>query len=134
MTMPRPYNNNFNKFEHNLCENNVLNKKIKSLKKYCPQAYKYLIFSFKNEYQNQNNGIYEIDLPTTQEFKFVYGQIKLVYKIKNQKIMLIDLKPSDFLIDGYNYDLEVYKSIYYRNSKDKFKIDLFMNRKKGESR
>ncbi len=72
--MPRPYNNNFNKFEHNFCENNMLNKKI----------------------------------------------------------MLIDLKPSDFLMDGHNYDLEVYKSIYYRNSKDKFKIDLFMNKKGGE--
>ena len=50
----------------------------------------------------------------------------------NKKIMLIDLKPSDFLMDGHNYDLEVYKSIYYRNSKDKFKIDLFMNKKGGE--
>ena len=130
--MSRPYNNNFNKFEHNFCENNMLNKKIKSLKKYCPQAYKYLIFTFKKECSNQYDGLYEIDLPTTEEFKFVYGQIKLIYKIKNKKIMLIDLKPSDFLMDGHNYDLEVYKSIYYRNSKDKFKIDLFMNRKRGE--
>ena len=130
--MSRQYNNNFNKFEHNFCENNMLNKKIKSLKKYCPQAYKYLIFTFKKECSNQYDGLYEIDLPTTEEFKFVYGQIKLIYKIKNKKIMLIDLKPSDFLMDGHNYDLEVYKSIYYRNSKDKFKIDLFMNRKRGE--
>lgn len=131
--MPRPYNNNFNKFEHNFCENNMLNKKIKSLKKYCPQAYKYLIFTFKKECSNQYDGLYEIDLPTTEEFKFVYGQIKLIYKIKSKKIMLIDLMPSDFLMDGHNYDLEVYKSIYYRNSKDKFKIDLFMNKKRGES-
>ena len=130
--MPRTYNNNFNKFEHNFCENNMLNKKIKSLKKYCPQAYKYLIFTFKKECSNQYDGLYEIDLPTTEEFKFVYGQIKLIYKIKSKKIMLIDLMPSDFLMDGHNYDLEVYKSIYYRNSKDKFKIYIFMNKKGGE--
>ena len=130
--MPRPYNNNFNKSGNNLSENGILNKKLKSLKKYCPQTYKYLIFTFRKECHNQNDGIYEIDLPTTREFKFVYGPIKLIYKIRNKKIILIDLEPSDFFIDGYNYDLEVYKSIYYRNSKDKFKIALFMNRKRGE--
>lgn len=129
--MPRPYNNNFNKFERNVYENSVFNKKLRSLKKYCPQAYKYLIFTFKKECKNQYDGLYEIDLHTTEEFKFVYGQIRLIYRIKNKRMFLIDLEPSDFFIDGYRFDLGVYKSIYYRNTRDKIKIDLMLEMKKG---
>ena len=51
--------------------------------------------------------------------------------MKNKGIKFIDLEPSDFFIDGYRFDLEVYKSIYYRNAKDKFKIDLMLEMKKG---
>lgn len=52
-------------------------------------------------------------------------------RVKNKGIKFIDLEPSDFFIDGYRFDLEVYKSIYYRNAKDKFKIDLMLEMKKG---
>lgn len=42
----------------------------------------------------------------------------------------MDLEPSDFFLDGYRFDLNVYKSFYYRNEKDKFKIDLMFELKK----
>ena len=31
-----------------------------------------------------------------------------------------------FLLDGYKSELRTYKSIYYRDEKDKFKIDLML--------
>ncbi len=124
--MPKPYTNNFNKFSPLDYENRSFNKKFRALKKYCPQAYKYVLFNLKNKYASQVDGIHEIDLPTTKEFKFVYGQIKLIYQKKNKKFKFIDLKPTDFFVDGYNFELETYKSVFYRNEIDKFKIDLFM--------
>jgi len=114
----------------NYIDDNYFQKKVRSLKKYCPKAYKYLIFEFKNEVLKQTNGKYEVDLPTSPEFKFVYGQIKLIYEIRDENLLYIDLIPSDFFIDGYITDLNVYKSIYYRNEKDKFKIDLMFEMKK----
>lgn len=121
---------NYNFFNNQLYDFEF-QKKLKALKKYCPSAYKYLIFKFnKTDYFNSNDGIYVVDLPTSEEFKFVYGQIKLIYLINNKKSKFIDLEPSDFFIDGYKFDLKVYKKMYYRNSKDKFKIDLMLEMKK----
>lgn len=128
--MSKVYQYNFNNsFSNN--SDNEFTKKLRALKKYCPQAYKFVIFRFKDTYLNVENGEYSINLPTSKEFKFVYGQIKLIYRVKNKGIKFIDLEPSDFFIDGYRFDLEVYKSIYYRNAKDKFKIDLMLEMKKG---
>lgn len=111
---------------------NGFNKKIRSLKKYCPSAYKYMIFELKNKkyFLNLNDGIHFINLPTSDEFRFVYGQIKLKVNVLNGNIIYEDIEPSQFFIDGYVSDLDIYKSMYYRNSKDKFKIDLMLEMKK----
>lgn len=127
--MPRPYNNNFNK-NYNFYTNNEFNKKLRALKKYCPRAYKYLIFNIKNKNKfEKNEGNYEINLPTSSEFKFLYGQIKLKYYVKNKVPIFTDLEPAQFFLDGYKFDLHTYKRIYYRNDKDKFKIDLMLSMK-----
>ena len=114
--MSKVYQDNFNNSLSNNSDNEFT-KKLRALKKYCPQAYKFVIFKFKDTYLNVENGEYSINLPTSKEFKFVYGQIKLIYRVKNKGIKFIYL--------------EVYKSIYYRNAKDKFKIDLMLEMKKG---
>ena len=102
--MPKPYHDNFNKPSNLFNNDNGFNKKIRSLKKY---------------------------LPTSEEFRFVYGQIKLKVNVLNGNIIYEDIEPSQFFIDGYVSDLDIYKSMYYRNSKDKFKIDLMLEMKKG---
>lgn len=117
-------------FMDNALENDFI-KKLRSLKKYCPQAYKFIIFKFKDDYLDVKDGKYSLNLPTSNEFKFVYGQIKLIYIVKNKTIKFVDLEPTDFLIDGYKFDLKVYKSMFYRNTKDKFKIDLMLEMKRG---
>ena len=117
-------------FMDNELENDFI-KKLRSLKKYCPQAYKFIIFNFKDVYLDVKDGKYTLNLPTSNEFKVVYGQIKLIYRVKNKTIKFVDLEPTDFLMDGYKFDLKVYKSMFYRNTKDKFKIDLMLEMKKG---
>lgn len=128
----KSYRKKRSKTNNNGFANNEFTKKLRALKKYCPQAYKFILFKFKDNYLNLKDGEYLINLPTTKEFKFVYGQIKLLFKVKNNNIKFINLEPSGFLIDGYRFDLEVYKSIYCRNIKDKFKIDLMFEMKKKE--
>lgn len=124
--MSKPYSNNFNQSFNDINTTNLFNKKLRALKKYCPQAYKYLLF----EHQKQvENGIYEEKLPTSKEFKFVYGQITIRYEIKNGVPYYQDLEPSQFFMDGYRFDLNVYKGIYYRNNRDRFMINLFLTLK-----
>lgn len=108
-------------------ENDII-KKIRSLKKYCIKAYKELIFYVFNNIQIQD-GYYEKELTTYQEFKKVHGQIKVIYEVRDKKITIKDITPSKFLIDGYMKELETYKGMYYNDEKDKFKINLVMKLK-----
>lgn len=114
---------------------NEFNKKMNALKKYCPMAYKDLIFNIKNNHKlDKEDGNYLIDLKTSKEFKMLYGQIKLFYEIKNGKIKFKNIEPSDFFSDGYEIELKPYKNYYCRNNADKFKIDLLEEMKKEEKK
>lgn len=106
-------------------------KKVRSLKKYCPKAYKFLMFEFmKQDIYNCKSGAKLIkELPTSEEFKSIYGTIKLIYSKYNNKIVLEDIEPSKFLIDGYRRDLDTYKGIPIRDKKDIFKVNLFFELK-----
>lgn len=112
-----------------LDENDFI-KKFRSLKTYCPRAYKDLIFNIdKKEFHNQPDGRYIQDIYTSDEFRYVYGQISIVYTVDNANVIIEDLLPSQFLLDGYFNMLDTYRGMPYRNQKDKFKIDMFMLRK-----
>lgn len=120
-------NKNLNKNLIYLNENDFI-KKLRSLKTYCPQAYKSFIFKVSRErFFETKDGTYSKDIPTSKEFKFIYGQIRLIYSIKNKTIIIEDLEPSQFLLDGYMTKLETYRSMFYRDKKDKFKIDLMLS-------
>ena len=74
--------------------------------------------------KSTKEGTYIVDIPTDEIFKRVHGQIKLKYSVKNNAVIVEDLEPSNFFLEGYMYDLETYKGVPYRNDRDKFKIDL----------
>lgn len=106
-------------------------KKTRSLKTYCPKSYKDFIYVMLNELDVElTDGRYSKDIFTSDEFKNIYGQIKIIYSIKNNKIVVEDLEPSQFLFEGYMRKLDTYKGIYYRDEKDKFKIDFMLSLKK----
>ena len=99
-------------------------KKYKALKRYCYKSYKFLAFHIKDFPGSEQEGTYVVDIPTDEIFKRVHGQIRLKYSVKNNVVIVEDLEPSNFFLEGYMYDLETYKGIPYRNDRDKFKIDL----------
>lgn len=58
--MPKPYHDNFNKPSNLFNIDNGFNKKIRSLKKYCPSAYKYMIFELNEAIiRRRNTGVME---------------------------------------------------------------------------
>ncbi len=114
-------------------DENKFNKELKALRKYCVIAAKYLFFEvIKYDFFEKRNGFYELELPTSEEFKIIYGKIKLKYSVCNGKVIFEDLEPNDFFVDGYKVELESYKGIFYRNEKDIFKINLVMKMKEGK--
>lgn len=113
---------------------NDFNKKLRVLKTYCMRTYKYFIFELTDKDFESKDGSYSCDLPTSDEFKLIYGQIKLIYTVKNNQITLDDLEPVAFFMDGYMKELNTYKGIYYRDDKDKFKINLLNSLKKEEKK
>lgn len=110
-------------------------KKLRALKTYCPRAYKDLIFNLdRSALFLKHNGTYIHHLYTSPEFKFVYGEIKFIYSVEDGKVTIEDLTPQKILLDGYNVMLNTYKGVIYRNDYDKFKIDLFRERKRLNDR
>lgn len=106
-----------------IVDENDFKKKTGSLRKYCKKAYKELCFEFPKRF-NKQNGIYKYYLTTSKKFEMVYGKAFIEYETKNGKAMITNIQPSDFLIDGYMKELSTYKGMYYRDLKDKQKIDI----------
>lgn len=110
-------------------DENDFTKKYKSLRKYCPKSFKHFCFDLIKNINSNIDGNYSVSLPTGKEFKLIYGQIKLIYSIRNGIVMIENLEPSEFFLEGYRKDLEIYKGIPCRNKKDKFKIDTILKLK-----
>ena len=80
----------------------------------------------------RDTGKYVASIPTDLIFSQVYGEVQLIYSVINGRIVIEDLCPADFLLEGYARVLDTYKGIPYRNAKDIFKINLILKRKELE--
>lgn len=112
---------------------NDFNQKVRSLKKYCIRSYKDLTFRFLRQKLKSIDGDYEEEIMTPKDFKFVYGQIKVKYFIKNGVMILIDLEPADFFKAGFMKELHEYRGLYYRDRKDIDKIEFYRNFKEKKN-
>ena len=101
-------------------------KKQRALRKYFTKCYKYLVFKAipKLKEPNKKDGIYEVELPSGDLFKRIYGPMKLKFSVQNDIAVLEDITPSELLLNCYMKDLPVYKGLPYDTSKDLFKIKL----------
>ena len=110
----------------NIIEENVAyRRKLRGMKKHCPRAYKDLMYKIHTDNLDKTeDGVHKVELLSDRIFKFVYGPILFMYTVKNGVITSVDLEPSSFLEQAYIRELGVYKSCYYVNDLDKFKIDI----------
>ena len=107
-------------------DENEFKKKERALRKYLVSAYKYWIFDVVPKLQKENkiDGKYEIELPVSNLFKKVYGELKILFTVKNDVVILEDIQPTEILTAMFRKELPTYKGIPYRDAKDKFKIEL----------
>lgn len=107
-------------------DENDFRKKERALKVYFTKCYKYLMFQaiplLKKE--NKIDGLYEVELPTEELFKKVYGPMMLKFSVKNDIAILEDITPSDYLLTCFSKNMPVYKGIPYDTKKDLFKIKM----------
>ena len=83
----------------------------------------------KKDLLENKDGKYQLNLPTVPEFKNIYGEIQLIYSVKEGIVIIEDLKPNDIFMANYMSDIKIYKGIPYSTEKDKFKIDMMIRMK-----
>lgn len=110
--------NEFKKLEHNL-------------RKYNMKAFKEYLFTHIPDLQNgnfknstKNNDIYEIKLSTDKFFKKVHGESKLIFKVKDNKIILLEIAPKQILLETHKQSLMTYKGVLI--SKENKEKDMFL--------
>jgi hypothetical protein len=104
---------------------NEFNKKLRALKKYQMRSYKYIIFKLDYEKDfSMVKGRHELEIPTDPIFKKIYGQVKIIYYVFEEGLIIEDLVPGDILKACYMKELPSYKGVPFRDEKDIFKIKL----------
>ena len=109
-----------------ILDENYFTKKKRALKRYFGGSYNYLTFEVfpKLRKEHKIDGLYEVELPTSELFKRVYGKMLLKFSVKNDVAIIEDLVPTDILIACFEKNLPVYKGIPYDGEKDLKKIKI----------
>lgn len=115
-------------------DENLYTKKSKALRRYFMKCYKYLIFKAipKLKEPGKKDGAYKVALPTEELFKRVYGEITLLFSVKNDVAVIEDITPDRILTACYTRDLPVYKGIPYETKKDLDKLKIMEGVLKNE--
>ena len=112
-------------------DENEYRKLLKGLKKVNMLAYKQICFDIlRNENFNKQPGKHEISLKTNKDFKKVYGDIRLIYSIVKDTILIENIEPSNVLIEYHKREKNMYKGIPFIDKKDIFKINLLKEMEK----
>lgn len=108
-------------------------KKKRMLEKYLGKSFRYLVLYIvpKLKRPGKKDGLYSINLEANEIFNKVYGDVRLIYSVKNDIAIIEDIVPSDILLDGYFKELSTYKGIPYRDEKDLFKIRYIVGEQNG---
>ncbi len=122
-------------YEIDYINENEFRRLERALKKYNMRAYKEYFFIYRPKLQAGdfsdavlNENVYEIGLKTDKMFEKVYGPCKLIFKVIDKTVILLEITPRDILLEEHNSELSAYKGVlvskYSEYDKDLFKIDL----------
>ncbi|MBR2840492.1 MAG: hypothetical protein IKF01_01325 [Bacilli bacterium] len=119
---------------------NEFRKLESALKKYNMLAFKKLCFDYypklkSGEFlgslvkEDDGTKYYEVKLPTDAIFVKVHGEVRLHYRVVNNKnlVILEKISPEEILREGHKSELVAYKGVMVSKEhadKDKFKINL----------
>lgn len=121
---------------------NEYNKLEKSVKKYNMLAYKELVFKYYPALKDgkflgkmvsmnskEKTKTYELKLPTDELFAKVHGDMKLHYKVYEEKnvILLLTITPEEILSEGHRTELATCNGVIISKNnaeRDMFKLNL----------
>jgi hypothetical protein len=103
---------------------NLYRKEELALRRYFKRAHKYLIFKAipKLKEKGKIDGIYEVELPSSELFNKCYGKLILKFSVKNDIAVIENIEPEEILVRCYEKDLPIYKGVPYDSKKDLFKL------------
>lgn len=113
-----------------------LKKEMRSLAMYNKRAYKQIIFKENLReltFTKLNDTEYFSELITDKLFEKVYGVVKLIVEMNDDKILVKRIEPEEIFLAGYRKILDTYKGVPYRNEKDLFKIKTMEGIKNGNN-
>ena len=71
--------------------------------------------------------LFKVHLQSSEIVEFVHGESYFTYRIEDDnKAVLLDMEPREFLIAGHQKELPAYKGVPIAGSKDRFKVDLYL--------
>ena len=97
-------------------------KLVKGLKEINMLAYKEIVL--KKKKFNTTPGKHELILTTSEDFKKVHGDIKVIYSATKDTIIIENIEPRDILMEYHKIHKNTYKGIPFVDKKDIFKINL----------
>lgn len=113
-------------------DNNDYNKVLRSLRKYNMLAYKKIIFDVLPQLRNGKlvgdkikRATYRVELPCDAKFKYIHGQVYLIYQKHKHIIDLITIEPSDILIKLHGSLCDTLDGVPITSERDLFKLNLY---------
>lgn len=109
-------------------DENDYKKKERAVRIYNMRTYKQIVFYLSKELKRNDLelGDYETELITDENFKKVYGAIKLKYTVTPNATIITDIAPGDFLLKLHSVLAPTYKGVPYTNQKELLKIKLIL--------
>lgn len=103
-------------------DENEYRKLLRGLREINMLAYKQI--ALKKIDFDKTPGKHEAILKSSEAFKKVHGDIKLIYSTFKDTVIIENIEPSDVLIEYHNKKKNTYKGIPFVDNKDVFKINL----------
>lgn len=109
-------------------DENEYRKLLRGLREINKLAYKQIVLK-KIEF-DKTPGKHEAILNSSEIFKKVHGDVKLIYSTYNDTVVIENIEPSRVLIEYHNKKKNTYNGIPFVDDKDVFKINLLREMKK----
>ena len=109
-------------------DENEYRKLLRGLKEINKLAYKQIVF--RTLKFDKTPGKHEIILKSSDTFRKVHGDIKLIYSTYKDTILIENIEPSSVLLEYHCKKKNTYKGIPFVDNKDVFKINLIREMKK----
>jgi len=109
-------------------DENYYRKLLRGLREINQLAYKQIVFK-KFEF-DKTPGKHEVILKSSETFKKVHGDIRLIYSTYKDTILIENIEPSSLLIEYHSKKKNTYEGIPFVDNKDVFKINLLREMKK----